>query len=439
MNTSRAYSKTLIVAGLLAAVPAQAADTNSVVPADWETKTASCPAKVTQSTTVTIRVTNVNDLLIDFDTGDRTLYKLGAQSSPVSTAPPSNPLVPQAGVQVQGVCQDLQNALTTLKTEADKNPLINPPAGAESIPWQTTEGAARRTSGFIEIERAITLANSTDPAYQDCKTFITQNDNDPGVSWVKLVDAAPVTSTSAAPAHSIDISNVNLQPDQNYQFKVQEIWKGKVTGGGTMSWSCGESDIFSLSVGPLITTLPYRTYNQQQVPSSTGTQNELVVSGNTNVNVLGAALINIFPPIPKPNWTAGFAFSVGPVYTLGNAPSVSKLGLFVGGSFHLYRSFFLTPGIHIGQFADYPAGFHQGSIIPSGFGGLTPITRNTAHFAIGITFKTASFKKSSQNAGAAANSGTTPNKQQPASPNKPTTHTGSAGTGTASETKKNPS
>lgn len=199
-----------------------------------------------------------------------------------------------------------------------------------------------------------------------------------------------------------------------------------------MRWFCGENDIVSLSVGPLITTLPYRTYVEQQVPTATGTQNELVVNGNTNVNVLGAALINIFPPIPKPNWTTGFAFSVGPVYTLGNAPSVSKLGLFVGGSLHLYRSFFLTPGIHIGQFADYPAGFHQGSVIPSGFGSLTPVTRNTAHFAIGITFKTNSFKKSSQNTGAASNTGTnpTPQAKQTTSGNKQVLgNTGSGGGG----------
>ena len=134
----------------------------------------------------------------------------------------------------------------------------------------------------------------------------------------------------------------------------------------------------------------------------------LVVSGTTNVNVLGAALLNYSLPALPHQWPGmGFAISVGPVYALNSAPSVSKLGLFVGGSFHLYRSIFLTPGVHIGQFADYPAGFHSGSPIPSGFGGLTPVTRNTAHFAIGITFKTATFKKSSQSSGGAANTGAT--------------------------------
>ena len=88
---------------------------------------------------------------------------------------------------------------------------------------------------------------------------------------------------------------------------------------------------------------------------------------------------------------------------------------------HLYRSFYLTPGVHIGQFADFPAGFYPGTVIPSGFGALTPVKRNTAHFAIGITFKTTSFTKSNQNNGAGSTPGgaATPPATQPAGGNQP--------------------
>lgn len=437
MTTSRAGIKTSIIACLLAAVPARAADTSNVVTADWDTRTASCPAKVTQSTNVTIRVTNINDLLIDFDHGYTAQYQLRAKGSPMSVIPPENPflgslqsalLTSKASTKTSS-CDESTLLAHLVKVRGIRKDSITPPnAGGPYIRWQATQDAAQSDDDVAQVERD--MANSD----QQCVQFFSDNANNPVVRWIKKLNAQPGGTSSSAPLHSIDF-NVNLEPNQNYEFTLQESWEGKVIDQGTMSWSCGENDIVSLSVGPLITTLPYRTYVQQQVPTATGTQNELVVNGNTPVNVLGAALINIFPPFPKPGWTAGIAFSVGPVYTLGNAPSVSKLGLFVGGSVHLYRSFFLTPGIHIGQFADYPAGFHQGSVIPSGFGGLTPVTRNTAHFAIGITFKTTSFKKSSQNTGAAANSGTTPNKPQPASPNKPTTKTGSTGTGTTDATK----
>ena len=67
---------------------------------------------------------------------------------------------------------------------------------------------------------------------------------------------------------------------------------------------------------------------------------------------------------------------------------------------------YLTPGFHVGQFADFPAGFtHSGQDIPPSFTGpLTPQTRTTARFAIGITFKgfnipTGSSKSSGQVAG----------------------------------------
>lgn len=42
-------------------------------------------------------------------------------------------------------------------------------------------------------------------------------------------------------------------------------------------------------------------------------------------------------------------------------------------------------------------GFYPGAPIPNGFGELTPVKRNTVKFAVGLTFRTAGFKKSSQN------------------------------------------
>jgi len=435
VTTSYAFVKNSIIACLLATVPAQAADTSSVTQVDWDTRTHSCPTKVTQSTNVTIRVTDINDLLIDFDTGETAQYRLTAKDAPMSVVAPGTALFTgQSSATVAGNPCDqktLADALASVRTHAKDSKVITPDAGGTYISWMETARAALVVPGFGAIAQAITL--SSDKKYPDCETFITEHSDDAVVKWVELVQSAEGTSSSGAPAHSRDYS-INLEPNRNYEFELQESWKG-TTVGHKLYWSCGEMDIFSLSVGPLITTLPYRTYNQQQVPTATGTQNELVVSGNTNVNVLGAALINIHPPslIPgSPGWTSGFAFSVGPVYTLGNAPSVSKLGIFVGGSVHLYRSFFLTPGIHIGQFADYPAGFHEGSVIPSGFGSLSPVTRNTAHFAIGITFKTTSFKSSSQsNNGAAPNSGTSqqPGSGSPQQPVKGSPGSGSGGGG----------
>jgi len=397
----RTFTSRIFTHGILWSVSVgivAAADGNNVTQVDWETRTASCPAKVTQSTSATIRVSKVNDLLIDFKTGETAEYQLRAKGTPVSVVPSENPFLPQ--VAVTAVCDPVQLAAHLNAVRQINNPSITPPVDGRYVPLSETIAAAHNEAAVtqVEVDKAI--------ADQACRDFFSQHANDSVVQWINRLDAQPGNTSSGAPPHSVDF-NVNLEPNQNYEYTIRASWKGRNFRDGTLRWNCGESDILSLSVGPLITTLPYRTYSQQQVPvSGGGTQNELVVSGNTNVNVLGAALLNYhLPPIRGvPQWT-GLALSVGPVYTLGDAPGVSKLGLFVGASMHLYRSLFLTPGIHIGQFADFPAGFHPGDVIPPNFGSLTPVTRNTAHFAVGITFRTTSFKKSSQNNGVASNAG----------------------------------
>src|SRR5438132_14251043 len=76
-KTLYAYSATItILVCVLIAVPAFAADPANVVQVDWDTRTASCPAKVAQSTNVTIRVTDINDLLVDFRMGETDQYQL---------------------------------------------------------------------------------------------------------------------------------------------------------------------------------------------------------------------------------------------------------------------------------------------------------------------------------------------------------------------------
>ncbi|NYF89925.1 hypothetical protein RBB79_10185 [Tunturiibacter empetritectus] len=103
----------------------------------------------------------------------------------------------------------------------------------------------------------------------------------------------------------------------------------------TLSWRCGIDDVLTLSVGVMFTTLPYRTYVSQSVPTSTGTQNVLVVNGNSNVSPQGLALLNyklyVLDKGPQP----GLAFSTGPVFKFGSTPSVSNFGWFAGGSFSL--------------------------------------------------------------------------------------------------------
>lgn len=412
MNRHFRSARTSIGAiALFGMASAASAETPAVTQIDWETRTAACPGKVTQSTNLVFRITDVNDMLIDFATGERATYRFRAKGTPVSVVPPSNFALQTgqglAACPVNGATLSRQlNAIRGLK-----DPLITPPVGGPSVSLRETINTARSHIEVTTIE--------TEYANDSCKTLFDAVATDPVVDWIARLRAA---------GHDVDLK-VNLEPNLNYRFTLDEMWKGQTTRGGHLDWYCGESDVLTLSAGPLISSLENRTYAKQQVPTGDGTttQNQLVVSG-TGPNILGAALLNYHLPLPAgwPDWT-GLAFSVGPVYTLGNAVGVSHLGLFLGVSAHLNRSVFITPGIHIGEFADFPAGFHSGSPIPSGFGDLAPTKRTATTFAIGVTFKTTTFKKTANDGGTAksgsgaadaTDAAADPKKKQPVSGTK---------------------
>jgi hypothetical protein len=383
------------------------ADTNAIS-ADWGSRTGVCPANLKQSATYTIQLTNVNDILFDFKSGKQVIYNIKVASTLAAKPPDHNPFSGQIGsLKTAETCtvnaQAFQDQLDALRSD-----LINhhrdsiTPNPDAYVPLADSLSQAQNIPAVSAIEDLLTNTHCD---------FASSYANDMVVVWIKRVYSS--SHTASMP--------VNLEPGYIYKFTIRESWLDKDTGQ-EMSWTCGEPDIFSLSLGPLVSTLPARTYNSQSAPVSPGSstaQNVLVVGNNSNLNVLGAALVNYhFPDIPGfPLWL-GFALSAGPVYQLGNSsPSVSSLGIFVGGSVHLSRSFFLTAGTHIGQFADFPAGFHPGQVIPSDFGTLTPVKRESARFAVGITFRTTSFKKSNQNTGTTNNG----NGGNPASGNTKTT------------------
>lgn len=364
---------------LLPALLATAQD--QTIQIDWQTRTAGCPAKLTAVQSVKLHISNVNDMVIDLSTGERLAYLARVRGTPASAAPPENPFSLQSGSQQ--ACSENAQSLASLmvKARAIVDPRITPSSGDKkmtSIALSTTLDAIKSHKEFTDLLNAY--------SQDSCKPLFSSASDKQVADWIARFSGD----------HSIDETAV-LNPDQNYHFYITESWKQKAVEGAKMDWKCGDTDIWTMSVGPMITTLPYRTYNSVKVPgtgASTTTTNVISVSGNSNVNVMGAALLNLNIPNPTSlDWT-GLALSAGPVYAFSSAPSVSKLGLFAGVSIQLYKSFFVTPGVHIGEFADYPAGFGPGSVVPADFGTLSPVTRNTAKFAIGLTFKTSTFKKS---------------------------------------------
>ena len=192
----------------------------------------------------------------------------------------------------------------------------------------------------------------------------------------------------------------SLDPETNYTVTVTEFCGSKQTKEFTATFTPA-SHAVTLSLGALLSRIQQRSYASTKDPSNTQ-QNLLSVNGNGNFSPLAAALINYEIPIPegeKKMKGYGFAISSGLVLSFGsNNVSASSLGWFGGPSIHLYHRLFITAGVHIGQFTDFPVGLRAGSAIPANYGGLTGPTRPTARFAFGVTYQTKQFSGGSTTA-----------------------------------------
>lgn len=188
-----------------------------------------------------------------------------------------------------------------------------------------------------------------------------------------------------------------ISPTEDYVCTVTESRNGRPTNGGALSIALTPTnEILTLSLGPMFSAVQNRTYSAITIPNSSsasGTSTVLGVQGKAfSANI--AALVNVRLPIyafSHPSW--GIDASAGPVVRLNSSSGTSSAGFFAGLSLRLYRYVFITPGIHVGSFADFPQGFSAaGQVIPSNFPTPQAVTRNTAKFGIGITFQAKDFK-----------------------------------------------
>jgi hypothetical protein len=364
----------------------------STVTIDWSARTTGQQACIAPSasgsTAATLTLTNANTILYTY-TLDVKSYQLpsndaGNIPAAAAVAPPAAPGAPPPPSQEQ-----FNRALAYLLTVDSLFPSTR-----RSVPLDETMAAFKNAGTAAAI--AYVISNSAmfaNSAPEELKPVASQV-----VVYLQKYQAITANNNQSTISFPYQIDNTHY-----YVFTIREKsrYNGKLTDA-MLTWKCGLEDILTLSVGVMATTLPYRTYVSQSVPNGSSTQNVLVVNGASGWTPQGLALLNyklfVLDSGPQP----GFAFSTGPAFKFGGTPGVSDFGWFAGISLSLWRRLFITPGIQLGQFADFPAGFSRGSVIPANFGTLTPVTRWSGHFALGITFQTNSFVKS--NAGTPATS-----------------------------------
>jgi len=399
---------------------------NNVV-IDWKTKTLlQSPSEVNVRTTVTVSIWNLNDFLYKYDTAvkatPRSIDDFGKITEPV--LPSAKGIAPSTAKGPTPSCVDRANtaiaSIPNLQNVIDTEILPQPykDGNIPSITLDETIAAWNRNieSPMKTAKQAVaSLRQDLLDPLKNCagpddvsKINDAKKASDILNQYDKLESALePYRTQLFKSDHKIEFA-YTLQPETDYSITVTEKYRGQSTTQGSKEFQFSPtSTILTLSAGPLITWIPDRSYVSSTVPDSGGTtpttKNILAVNDASGPQVQLAALLNYRIPLPSRwRWTkswnttneAGISVSTGPVFRLsGSNSGTSSFGYFAGLSFHLWQRLFVTPGVHIGEFADFPAGFGPGSTIPPDFGTLTPVKRWTVRFAIGLTFKAADLSK----------------------------------------------
>jgi len=361
---------------------------------DWATqKLVSYPQIVNNQINTTVVVNNVNDLLYQ--------YKIDV----VATPQPSNPPAPTPSAATKALaaeavttpgCQSGAAQLTqaTYKVSGQIADIIDctkqkdkkDPTKPGSVSLQDTEdawNAELKSREFQTMMGDATVPGSVkyvtaqctlgDPALALAAALQTLVD-----SFQKKVDGL----------HQLQQATT-LSAGNDYTVTVTEFCHGTQTAKLTQKFS-PSSNILTLSLGALLSGIQQRSYSSSKDPSNTQ-QNLLTVSGTGPLTPLGAGLLN-YELKSSNDGNYGLTASSGLVLKFGASQvGASSLGWFGGLSVHLYHRLFITGGLHVGQFTDFPPGLVRGSVVPANYGNLTGVNRSTAKFAFAVTYQTKDF------------------------------------------------
>src|ERR1700739_4256888 len=398
--TPYVYVTRLILGGLLVFLGARATPAQDVV-IDWGSRSVvTSPKEIQKGSALKVQVTKVNDILYEYSVD----VQVTTDSSDDFALLASLLNLPTGGAKRPAGASDCaasyRDALLQAKTIRDQ---LNAPGG----PFNPED----RPGHFISVPLATTLKTWNGPvasaskelqadvdvmtgcADADSKTFVN-NTYPPIKNSLESIQkkvSGKHTADGQAPASSAEVVSARIT--------VSEKWKGneKVKDSNASSASpytatLEFSSVLRLSAGILFSQLQDRSYVSRTVPSTTGTgtTNVLGVNGDSKLTPYLVGMLNY--QIPGAHWDKfGFWVSTGPTLRITNTGSnTSAFGFFGGVSASLWHRFYVTPGVHFGQYAGVPAGLTVGQPIPPNFGQLQPINRWTARFGFSITYKTLS-------------------------------------------------
>ncbi|MBZ5514643.1 MAG: hypothetical protein LAN62_07330 [Acidobacteriia bacterium] len=373
---------------------------------DWPSRSLTySPPTINEITKVRVTVRNVNDLLYSYKARVAATPRATDLFSPEVIQTLSQRVTSPAGKSCDSswdpFSQIFSKIQANLITNRELNPIV-PKDPNNPIP-KPRDGEPRSVALLDSVQTWNTFIQPDANQAQALTPAVKRDCANDATKMNAVRDFEFVTnkwSTMINSPHDF-IFGTTLAPDNDYCVYIAELFQDVKTSIGEQKFCFSPSStLISLSGGYLYTELAGRTYDRQSVPEQTDAQ--LVVNQSGPVRPVFTSLVNVEIPFLNDFGFAkrgklGFAISIGPVLQTGTgSENASKIGLFGGFSIHFGHRFYLTPGVHVGEFADFPPGFpYSGKSIPSTFTGpLTPVKRNTARFGLAVTFKGFDLKKS---------------------------------------------
>lgn len=354
---------------------------------DWSSnsKAPESYPRITRKQKVTFTITNVNDILYS--------YRLEVTETPIASDDfkhITEIVMGSTGLSDRSDSEDpcsakkdeLLRAFEAAKNAINEDPKLPIGYAASkthtSIPLSETIAAWRSHAEILK--RAVKL----EQAYIDQRCNLDPSSQD-------LIDdfkRSVLKIDEAVNGPHVFVDDHFLSPGNDVSVTIFELFKTENISSKTFTFP--GTDILTLSAGALFSRIPDRSYEARKTPLAT--ESVLTVEGNSKATPSIVGLLNYsLGGLGLDRDNVGLALSAGPVIRLGGKSDASAFGFFTGVSGHLAHRFYITPGIHFGQFSDFPVGFGNGSLVPANFGQLTPVKRWTGRFGLAITFKTKDF------------------------------------------------
>jgi len=360
-----------------------------VITVDWAKKeiTRGRELLLDKPTKVRVEVVNANTFLYNYRVAAIPVRVVIDDASILSSVFPA--ALPSSADPCTAAIKDLQGVAGKLDPAIGSFRNVCSAKGCESRPYKDSWKAYVESIEPLQTElmqkEKVYLDKCTDhslvdkPAYKKTKLRLEQY-------------------TKAAAGALTPAAEVTVGPGFGLQIDVTEVFttdsgEEKETAKFADSIEDVGKPVLFLSAGVLLTKIESREYSKSEIPGVSG--KVLGVQASGWPRPLGVALLNYSIPgidsyLQKGNLGLNLAF--GPTIQFSSGKSdLSNFGLFVGVSLDLWKRLFITPGVHVGQFADFPDGFQPRDRIPDQFGDLNPQKRATGRFGVVISVRAKSF------------------------------------------------